>query len=135
MADTSRIPQAPPLMGRVTVHVIDDDDAVRDSLALLLEAEGLAVATYASARVFLDGGERRRGCVLADVEMDGVDGLELLGLMKAAGLALPVVLMTGRPGRELTNLALHAGAARVLDKPFTSESLIEALQSALSAAG
>src|SRR5260221_518396 len=110
------------------VHVIDDDAAVRDSLALLLEAEGLAVVTYASAQMFLDSaGGDVAGCVLADVQMDGLDGVALLGRLRARDLNLPVVLMTGRSSADLAARAHRAGAVVVLDKPFTSEALLEAL--------
>lgn len=122
-------------MAMLTVHVIEDDDAVRDSLTLLLDAEGLKAIAYPSADAFLSAvSGPARGCVLADVQMAGVDGVALLGRLKARGLDLPVVLMTGRPSADLSAKALREGAVTILDKPFSSEALLEALQGAVSAA-
>jgi two-component system response regulator FixJ len=125
-------PQAGPLMAQAVVHVVDDDAAVRDSLALLLEAEGLAVATYVSGDAFLSAvAVGVEGCVLADVQMPGLDGLALMECLRARGLSLPVVLMTGRSSARLAADAARAGVVTVLDKPFTSETLLAALRPAL----
>jgi two-component system response regulator FixJ len=119
------------------VHVIDDDRAVRDSLALLLETEGLSTATYASAEAFLEAVDAEDaafgGCVLADVQLKGMDGLEMLRRLRARGVRAPVVLMTGRPSPDLTERALRAGARAVVDKPCTPDLLLEVLRRARGA--
>ena len=120
-------------MAAPVVHVVDDDAAVRASLVMLLEAEGLAARPYASAESFLAIAGARRGCVLADVQMGGMDGLELVARLQARGLGMPVVLMTGRPDAGLAARALRLGAVSLLDKPFTSEALLAALGSAMMA--
>lgn len=123
-------------MDALTVFVIEDDDAVRDSLALLLDAEGMAVIPFASADAFLNAvSSPIHGCVLADVQMAGVDGIALLGRLRERGLALPVILMTGRPSLDMTARALGEGAVMILDKPFSSEALLEVLQAAISDPG
>lgn len=115
------------------MHVIDDDEAVRDSLALLLETEGLVAATYGSVEAFLASvGSTSGGCILADVHMEGMGGLEMMAELHARGVKPPVVLMTGRPSPELTARALRAGATAVVDKPFTSEALLDALRAAVA---
>jgi len=81
---------------QVVVHVIDDDEAVRQSLAFLLGAAGIKVQTYESARAFLDVATKvAAGCVITDVRMPDIDGLELLRRLKASAAGLPVIVMTG----------------------------------------
>jgi two-component system response regulator FixJ len=127
-------PQAVRMMASPIIHVVDDDDAVRDSLAMLLEAEGLTVATYASGQAFLETvtGEIE-GCLLADVQMAALDGLALLERLRACGWSPPAVLMTGRSSAGLTAQARRAGVSVVLDKPFTSKALLDALRDAIAA--
>jgi two-component system response regulator FixJ len=110
---------------RRPVAVVDDDDAVRDSLRFLLEASGFEVLTFVSACQFLSAIERDGvACALLDQHMPGVTGLELLRRLHQRFPAMPVALMTGSPSPELTRQALALGAAVVLDKPLAEPALL-----------
>jgi two-component system, LuxR family, response regulator FixJ len=110
-----------------TIHVVDDDEAMRDSLRILLEASGFAVRTFDSASAFLSSGPQGQGCVLTDVRMPDVDGLELLRRLHAEGNHLPVVVMTGQGDVAIAVQAMKAGAVDFLEKPFGDASLFEAI--------
>jgi len=114
------------------VHIIDDDDAVRDSLAVLLEVRGVPVETYASASALLaalaDGAE---GCVVTDVQMPDMNGLELLAALRARGHTLPVIVATARSGRALAAEAMAHGATALIEKPFAPDAFIAAVSKAL----
>jgi two-component system, LuxR family, response regulator FixJ len=115
------------------VHVIDDDEAVRESLAFLLETADLTVRTYESAAGFLDGvGAAERGCVITDVRMPGMSGLELVREMNARGISLPVVVMTGHGDVPLAVEAMRAGVVDFIEKPFGDETILAALRAALA---
>lgn len=117
-----------------TVHVVDDDPAVLDSLALLLRAAGFAVETHATGAGFLaalDG--RNDGCVLLDLRMPDIDGLEVVRRLEAAETSIPVILMTGDV--EMPPAASTAGVVAVLEKPLDDERLIDCVERALAAAG
>jgi len=116
------------------VHVIDDDDAVRDSLAVLLDSADLAVRTYDSALTFLAmAASLSAGCILTDVRMPDLDGLALQRRLNEAGVRLPVIVMTGHGDVPIAVAALKAGAADFLEKPFDDERLISAVRAALAA--
>jgi two-component system response regulator FixJ len=116
------------------VHVVDDDYAVRDSLALLLGAAGFAARTYASATDFLAVASGLAGdCVLTDVRMPDMDGLALQRRLAEAGATLKVIVMTGHGDVPIAVAALKAGAVDFLEKPFDDERLIEAVRAALTA--
>src|SRR5277367_6008178 len=101
------------------VHIIDDDDAVRDSLALLLDTAGVAVRTYDSATSFLTQARGLGvGCVLTDVRMPDLDGLALQRRLTEMGVTLPVIVMTGHGDVPIAVAALKAGAMDFLEKPF-----------------
>lgn len=116
------------------VHVIDDDEAVRDSLTFLLQAAGFSPVCYASAQDFLaalDGSTA--GCVLTDVRMPNMSGLELIAHLRAGPHAvLPVVVMTGHGDIAMAVDAMKAGASDFLEKPFEDEALIAAIGNALA---
>ncbi len=115
------------------VHIIDDDGAVRDSLALLLDSAGIAVRTYDSATAFLALARGLgAGCVLTDVRMPDLDGLALQRRLAGAGVTLPVIVMTGHADVPIAVAALKAGALDFLEKPFDDARLIDAVRSALS---
>jgi len=114
-----------------TIHVVDDDPAMRDSLRMLLEASGFTVRAYDSASAFLDGGQSELGCVLTDVRMPEIDGLTLLRRLREMGVRLPVIVMTGEGDIALAVQAMKAGAVDFLEKPFGDELLLDALDRAL----
>lgn len=115
------------------VHLIDDDEDVRRGLSFLLGTAGFAVKVYPSAIQFLDRcGPSPNGCVVSDVRMPDMDGLQLLRRLKELGIALPVVIMTGHADIALAVDAMKSGAVDFIEKPFPDESLISAIQSALA---
>ncbi|WP_135469268.1 response regulator FixJ [Crenalkalicoccus roseus] len=123
--------------GRGAVHVVDDDEAVRRSLAMLLRSAGMAVRTHPSALAFLDAlpslGEGDIGCVLTDVRMPGMDGLQMLRQLRAQGFAKPVIVMTAHGDIATAVQAMKAGALDFIEKPFDDEALLAALDAALAA--
>jgi len=116
------------------VHVIDDDEAVRHSLAFLFESAGIPVRLYESAVSFLAvAGSLRTGCILTDVRMPDIDGLTLQRKLIEMGIRLPVIVMTGHGDVPVAVQALKAGAADFIEKPFDDEALLAAVRSALEA--
>ena len=114
------------------VYVIDDEEAVRDSVAFLLEAHGFWVKSFASAGDFLAvGPSLAPGCVLTDMRMPGMDGLDLLRHIRERNLTWPVVVMTAHGEVPLAVQALKAGASDFIEKPFAGDTLIGAVLSAL----
>lgn len=115
------------------IHIIDDDAAARDSLAFLLSAADLEVRTYESARNFLDSfpGDAT-GCIVTDIRMPELTGIELLSLLKQRGIALPVIVMTGHGDVPLAVTAMKGGAIDFLEKPFSDDAILAAVGNALS---
>jgi two-component system, LuxR family, response regulator FixJ len=116
------------------VHVIDDDDGVRDALAFLLDVNGIVASFYPSADAFLDALPAEAGCVLTDVRMPGMTGLDLVRELTARGVDFPVVVMTGHGDVPLAVEAMKAGVRDFIEKPFDDEHLISCLRGALEAA-
>ena len=118
-----------------TVFVVDDDEAVRDSLTVMLEAEGLAVEAFPSGRALLEAlTPGRAGCVVADVRMPDMDGLELLDrLMARDGGRLRVIIMTGHGDVPMAVRAMKAGAVDFIEKPFAPEVIVGVVRRALEA--
>jgi two-component system response regulator FixJ len=117
------------------VFVIDDDPDMRDSLRTLLETSGYQVRVHESAVAFLAGeGPSGRGCVLSDVRMPDMDGLELQRQLKARGSNLPVILMTGHADVPLAVSAMKAGAVDFLEKPFDDTALVNSVNRGLEQA-
>jgi FixJ family two-component response regulator len=117
---------------RATVLVVDDDSAVRLSLGFLLETASFAVRLFASGRELLASSQfPETGCVLVDYDMPGLGGLELLRQLRLRQVALPCILITGKLGDGIRRAAIAAGASAVLEKPFESEDLIQAIHAAL----
>ena len=115
-----------------TVHVIDDDDAARDSLAFLFRTADVDARTYASATEFLAAAPSLKGgCVVTDVRMPQMDGLELLRRLRALDLALPVIVMTGHGDIPLAVEAMKAGAIDFFEKPFSDDAMLAAVRRAL----
>ena len=116
------------------VHVVDDDLEVRQSLSFLLATAGFAVRLHESAIAFLDGmGEVPSGCILTDVRMPGMDGIEFLRRLKMRGCDLPVVVMTGHADVAMAVAAMKEGATDFIEKPFDDDLLIGAIRSAVAA--
>lgn len=114
------------------IHLIDDDAAVRDSLALLIGTVGLRVTTWAEPLAFLAGFDRQAiGAIVLDVRMPGLSGLTVLERLRAEGVDQPVVMLTGHGTVELCRRAFKSGAAEFLEKPVDDELLIETLQIAV----
>ena len=114
------------------IHLIDDDAAVRDSLALLIGTVGLRVTTWAEPLTFLAGFDRQAiGAIVLDVRMPGLSGLTVLERLRAEGVDQPVVMLTGHGTVELCRRAFKSGAAEFLEKPVDDELLIETLQTAV----
>jgi len=122
------------------VHVIDDDDAVRDSLSEIFACESIAVATYPSAAAFLKHVESldpeyvlEADCILTDVEMPQMSGIELARRMKEINALVPVIVMTARASPALAAEAVSAGAMTFLPKPLDDGALLTAVRSAFAA--
>jgi class 3 adenylate cyclase/CheY-like chemotaxis protein len=120
-------------MSDFVVHVIDDDEAMRDSLSILLESASMTVCTYSSANVFLEQLDGlASGCIVTDMHMPGMGGLELVRHLKASGLPHSIVAITGHGEVALAVEAMRAGAINFLEKPFRPEDLIQAVEAALT---
>jgi two-component system response regulator FixJ len=116
------------------VHLIDDDQAVRESLGFVLEMHDLPARTYASAIEFLEvAGSVSRGCVVTDVRMPEMSGLDLVRRLKEQGSPLPVVVITGHGDVPLAVSAMRAGVIDFIEKPFDDEVLLRAVRLALDA--
>jgi two-component system response regulator FixJ len=114
------------------VHVIDDDDALRDSLAFLMTSAGIETQTHDSATSFLAALPRDvSGCVVTDVRMPGMSGVELLRELKRLAPALPVILMTGHGDVPLAVEAMKLGAFDFIEKPFDDDTLLNSVNNAL----
>jgi two-component system response regulator FixJ len=114
------------------VHVVDDDLAVRQSLSFLLASDGLPVRLHESALAFLDAmTDTSTGCIVTDVRMPGIDGIELLRRLKARGFSLPVIVMTGHADVPMAVEAMKEGAVDFIEKPFDDDMFLAAVRSAL----
>jgi two-component system response regulator FixJ len=118
----------------ILVHVIDDDEAMRESLSFLLDTAGFAARTYESAVAFLDQAhDLAPGCIVTDVRMPEMNGLELVRRLKERGVGLPVIVITGHGDVPLAVEAMKAGVIDFLEKPFDDEALLQAVRSAVDA--
>jgi two-component system response regulator FixJ len=114
------------------IHVVEDDQPMRESLVELLEEAGYLVRAYPAAEDLLALGEAvEPGCVVSDVRMPGMDGLSLLRRLQAAGSALPLILITGHGDVAMAVSSMKAGAADFLEKPFEAHALLSAIEAAL----
>jgi len=111
------------------VHLVDDDEAVRRSASLMLRGQRLIVRTYASGAALLDGADALvPGCILLDVRMPDMDGLEVQAALGDRGIVLPVIIMTGHGDINLAVQAMKAGAVDFIEKPFGRATLLSALE-------
>jgi FixJ family two-component response regulator len=117
---------------RATVHVIDDDESPREALSLLFPSVGLEVRTYASVQEYLDAGPHDGpGCIVLDVRLPGISGLDFQSQCNALGIHLPIVLMTGHGDVPMSVRAMKAGAVDFLPKPFRDQDMIDAVMAAI----
>jgi two-component system response regulator FixJ len=115
------------------VHVVDDDDSIRRSVGFMLKTSGYLVKTYISGTELL--GEAKRlepGCILLDIRMPNMDGLEVQQQLKALGVSLPVIIMTGHGDIPLSVRAMKAGAIDFIEKPFEKAALLSAIEDGFS---
>lgn len=115
------------------VHLIDDDADVRDSLAFLLSTADINATTYDSASGFLAVAESARGCVITDIRMPEIDGMELVRRLKAMGVNLPIIVITGHGDVPLAVEAMKAGVTDFIEKPFDEDVILGAVRQALKA--
>ncbi len=112
-----------------TIHIVDDDEAMRESLVALLEDTGYRTCAYASAEELLArGADMEPGCVVSDVRMPGMDGLTLLRQFRLEGIDLPLILISGHGDIPLAVAAMKAGAVDFLEKPFDAGALLNAVE-------
>src|SRR5580692_529147 len=120
------------MSSKVKVYVIDDDEAMRDSLNFLLDSAGLAVTLFETAQQFLDALPCLDfGCVVSDVRMPGIDGIELLRRMKASQSKFPILIMTGHGDVQLAVEAMKLGAIDFMEKPFDDDRLTGMIEAAI----
>src|SRR5689334_22471482 len=122
---------AKPVRTDVLVHVVDDDEAVRESLRFLLELEGLQVRTYPAAQPLLDTELPNAGCILSDFRMPRMDGLQMLDALRERGVRLPIVIMTAHGEVPIAVRAMRSGAVDFLEKPYEDREVLDAVQRAL----
>jgi two-component system response regulator FixJ len=121
---------------RPTIFVVDDDSAVRDALKLLLRSVGQAVETFGSAQEFLDAySEDRPGCLVLDIRMPGMSGLELQQRLNEKHSILPIIFITGHGDVPMAVEAMQAGAVDFIQKPFRDQDLIDRINQALEKDG
>ena len=115
-----------------TVAIVDDDESVRDTTKDLLDSAGLSAATFDSAESFLQSKNVRTiRCLVADMRMPGMTGLELHGHLAAAGTPIPTILVTAYPDERVRSRALSRGVICFLAKPFSAEDLLTCIETAL----
>jgi len=120
---------------RPTVYVVDDDDAVRDSVRLLLETNGQRVRTFAMAADLLSALPAALvGCLVLDYQMPGTNGLELIAALRTRNVNLPVILITGACNPGIRRRAKQAGVSKFLEKPCADGALIKAIREAMGSA-
>lgn len=115
------------------VHIIDDDAAARDALAFLLDCSEIATRTYASAIEFLGAvPTMERGCIITDVRMPEMTGLELAERLKGMGVTDPVIVITGHADVPMAIQAMHSGVADFIEKPFGDDAILGAVSTAIA---
>lgn len=122
------------MIDKTVIHVVDDDEAMRDSIAFLLDVNGFQPLVYASASAFqTESRLNASSCIVSDIRMPGMNGIELVRKLKSEGSACPVILVTGHGDVGLAVEAMKAGAVDFIEKPFDDVVLLGAIRSALDA--
>src|SRR6201987_4837695 len=115
------------------VYIVDDDEAVRDSLSILLESNAFAVRSFGSAPEYLAAASSLpAGCLIVDISMPEMDGLELQRPLSERSLDFPMIVITGHGDVPLAVRAMKAGAIDFIEKPFASETILSSLEAALT---
>jgi FixJ family two-component response regulator len=122
-----------PIQGKTKlVAIVDDDDLIRSSMEGLLKAAGLSARAFASAEEFLSSGRQHQvACLITDIRMPGMSGLELQAKLNGEGCKFPIIFITAHDDAKMRTQALRAGAVEFLVKPFDDEALIETVRAAL----
>jgi FixJ family two-component response regulator len=119
-------------MARNLISVVDDDESIRRTTTLLIESFGFGAAAFESAENFLGSGHvNDTSCLIVDVQMPGMNGLQLQSELAAAGRSIPIIFITAHDDKESRRRAMQAGAVAFLGKPFTDEQLLQSIRSAL----
>jgi FixJ family two-component response regulator len=119
-------------MVRKLISVVDDDESVRRSMRLLVESFGFRAAVFETAEGFLKSGlVHDNSCLILDVQLPGMDGLQLQSHLATQGCGIPIIFITAYDDKESRKRAMQAGAVAFLDKPFSDEQLLQAIRSAL----
>ena len=119
------------MSARRMIHIVDDEEAIRRSAGFMLKTSGYAVSTYASGDAFLQAAkDAEPGCVLLDVRMPGMDGLEVQQVMAERGIGMPVVVLTGHGDITVAVRAMKGGAVDFIEKPFEKAVLLTAITAA-----
>ena len=127
---------APPSEIQKTIYIVDDDEAVMDSLKALLETFGFNVQSYGSGNEFLaDERHRAAGCLVIDQHMPGISGLDIIDHLRKKGVQIPAILMSGRLDASTRKRATRLGVRELLDKPVPASRLIEAIRTMLANVG
>ena len=114
------------------ISIVDDDESVRRTTTLLIESFGFRAAAFESAETFLNSGHLHdTSCLIVDVQMPGMDGLQLQSHLAAAGCGIPIIFITAYESKDSRQRAMQAGAASFLGKPFSDEQLLQIIRSAL----
>ena len=122
-------------MSEPTVFIVDDDEAIRDSLRWMLKSRGIVSQSWDSAEAFLDTyDEAMQGCLVLDIRMEGMSGLELFDRLRALECPLPVIFLTGHADVPMAVAALKKGAHDFVEKPFNDNDLVDKIATALAKA-
>lgn len=124
------------MLSKEIIHIVDDDEAIRKSLSLLMKSVGLTYDTYASAQEFLNKYDPSSGsgCLVLDIRMPGISGLELQEMLPEKRIHIPVIIMTGHGDVPMAVRALKAGAWDFIEKPFKNQVLLDRIYEALTKA-
>ncbi len=132
MEGTQSLMKGIPVTQEHLIAIVDDDESVRQAATSLFRSMGFAVKAFASAAEFLSSGAlERTSCLVLDVQMPGMGGLDLQSHLTATGRHIPIVFVTGYPDARLRSTALQSGAVCFLTKPFNEGDLLDGLRSAL----
>jgi FixJ family two-component response regulator len=121
-------------MGEViTISIVDDDESIRRALRRLIGSAGLSVDTFGSAEEFLERGDRATRCLILDVRLPGISGLDLQGRLATTQPTIPIIFVSAYGSQEMKDQAMRAGAIDFLRKPFNEEMLLDDVRLALDA--